>query len=193
MALLRVVVGAGEGDELLALVSDGVGGKDGIDLAVLQDGLARVRGHLGDLDLVLAQDVVGQKLRDAGIEAAGLTVLLVEEGEERGGLNATDLKDAGVLDGRGPGAGGDGVVIGLGAVVDRACANALASSVVEASVSLELLEEPAAEPLSASALVSEQPARPRPATVAKVAATKPRRSRTTCWERFLLMVEHLSQ
>ena len=23
--------------------------------------------------------------------------------------------------------------------------------------------------------------------------TKPRRSRTTCWERFLLMVEHLSQ
>ena len=70
--------------------------------------------------------------------------------------------------------------------------NALASSVVEALVSSELLEE-AAEPLSASALVSEQPARPRPATVAKVAATKPRRSRTTCWERFLLMGEHLSQ
>ena len=35
--LLGVVVGAGKGDELLALVSDGVGGKDGVDLAVLQD------------------------------------------------------------------------------------------------------------------------------------------------------------
>lgn len=68
-SLLGVVVGTGKGDELLALVSDGVGGKDGVDLAVLQDGLTRVRGHLGDLDLVLAQDVVGQKLRDAGIEA----------------------------------------------------------------------------------------------------------------------------
>ena len=117
--LLGVVVGAGKGDELLALVSDGVGGKDSVDLAVLQDGLARVRGHLGDLDFVLAQNVVGQELRDAGVEATGLAVLLVEEGEERGSLNATDLKDAGVLDGRGPGAGGDGVVIGLGAVVDE--------------------------------------------------------------------------
>lgn len=117
--LLRVVIGTGKGDELLALVSDGVGGKDGVDLAVLQDGLARVRGHLRDLDLVLAQNVVGQELCDTGIEAAGLTVFLVEEGEERGGLNATDLKDAGVLDGRGPGAGGDGIVIGLGAVVDE--------------------------------------------------------------------------
>ena len=62
---------------------------------------------------------VKQKLRDAGVEAAGLTVFLVEEGEERGGLNATDLKDAGVLDGGRPGTGGDGVVIGLGAVVDE--------------------------------------------------------------------------
>ena len=118
-SLLGVVIGAGEGDELLALIGDGVGGKDGVDLAVLQDGLARVRGHLRDLDLVLAQDVVGQKLRDAGIEATGLTVFLVEEGEERGGLNATDLKDTGVLDGGSPSAGGDGVVIGLGAVVDE--------------------------------------------------------------------------
>ena len=118
-SLLGVVVGTGEGDELLALVSDGVGGKDSVDLAVLQDGLARVRGYLGDLDLVLAQNVVGQELCDTGVEAAGLTVFLVEEGEKCGGLNATDLKDTGVLDGRGPGAGGDGVVIGLGAVVDE--------------------------------------------------------------------------
>ena len=72
-----------------------------------------------DLDLVLAQDVVGQELCDAGIEAAGLAVLLVEEGEERGGLDAADLKDAGIFDGRGPGAGGDGIVVGLGAVVDE--------------------------------------------------------------------------
>ena len=63
--------------------------------------------------------VLDKELRDTGVEAAGLTVFLVEEGEERRGLNATDLKDAGVLDGRGPGAGGDGVVIGLGAVVDE--------------------------------------------------------------------------
>ena len=189
--LLGVVVGTGKGDELLALIGNGVGGEDGVDLAVLQDGLTRVRGYLGDLDLVLAQNVVGQELCDTGVEAAGLTVFLVEEGEERGGLNATDLKDAGVLNGRGPGAGGDGVVIGLGAVVDE-LVECLGVERGGSSVSLELLEEPAAEPLSASVLVSEQPARPRPATVAKVAATKPRRSRTTCWERFLLMVEHLS-
>ena len=113
-SLLGVVVGTGKGDELLA-----IGGKDGVDLAVLQDGLTRVRGHLGDLDLVLAQNVVGQELCDTGVEAAGLTVLLVEEGEERGGLDATDRKDAGILDGRSPGAGGDGVIIGLGAVVDE--------------------------------------------------------------------------
>ena len=118
-SLLGVVVGTGKGDEFLALVSDGVGGKDGVDLAVLQDGLARVRGHLGDLDFVLAQNVVGQELCDTGVEAAGLAVFLVEEGEKRRGLNATDLKDAGVLDGRGPGAGGDGIVIGLGAIVDE--------------------------------------------------------------------------
>lgn len=92
--LLGVVVGTGKGDELLALIGNGVGGEDGVDLAVLQDGLTRVRGYLGDLDLVLAQNVVGQELRDTGVEAAGLTVFLVEEGEERGGLNATDLKDA---------------------------------------------------------------------------------------------------
>ena len=94
--LLGVVVGTGKGDELLALIGNGVGGEDGGDLAVLQGRTHACRGYLGDLDLVLAQNVVGQELCDTGIEAAGLTVFLVEEGEKRRGLNAADLKDAGV-------------------------------------------------------------------------------------------------
>ena len=111
---------AGEGDELLALVGDGVGGKDAVYLVVLQHGLARVGGDLRVLDLgLVAQDVAGEQLGEAGVEAAELTVLVVEQAEEQRGLHAAHAKHAGLLDGGGPGALGDDVVAGDGAVGDQ--------------------------------------------------------------------------
>ena len=148
----------------------------GLELALKQLGIPFARAKVGDRYVLEKMQEKGWRI---GAENSGHVIL----------LDKTTT--------------GDGIVAGLQVLAAMASSsalgplstslsNALASSVVEASVSSELLEE-AAEPLSASALVSEQPARPRPATVAKLAATKPRRSRTTCWERFLLMVEHLSQ
>ena len=128
----------------------------GLELALKQLGIPFARAKVGDRYVLEKMQEKGWRI---GAENSGHVIL----------LDKTTT--------------GDGIVAGLQVLAAMASSsalgplstslsNALASSVAETSVSLELLEEPAAEPLSASALVSEQPARPRPATVAKVAATK---------------------
>lgn len=97
--LLGGVVRASEGNDLLALVGDGVGGEDNVSLVVLKDGLARVGGDLLEVELgLVTQDVAGQELIEASVEATDLVVLLVEEAEERGGAGAANAEGAGVLD-----------------------------------------------------------------------------------------------
>ena len=113
--LLGGVVRAGEGDDLLALVVDRVGGKDGVHLVVLQDALTGVGGDLRDLLRVLvAQDVAREQLGEARVEATRLAVHLVEQREEHRGLDAADAHGAGLLDLGGPLAGGDLLVGGHG-------------------------------------------------------------------------------
>ncbi len=114
---LRGVVRPGEGDFLGARGRDGIGGDDRVHLAVDQHLLARGRVHLRELDLGgVAQDVAREELGDARIEAAQPAILLVQQREQVGRLGAAQAQRAGLLDLAGPGARGDGLGAGDGAL-----------------------------------------------------------------------------
>ena len=118
---MGTVVGTREGDELLARIVYGVGRKDAVDLVVLEHGLARVRSDLRELELgLVTQDIAGQELRQAGIEAIELAVGVVALREERGGLDPAHEEPATVLDGLRPNIGLNEGVIGDLACVQQA-------------------------------------------------------------------------
>ena len=116
------VIGAGIVDLLSALGGDRVGGNHGLHAAVLERGLTGVRCDLCDVQqrtgIIAPDDVAGQGLGDGGVEPGDLAGGRILRGEDRRGLRPAGLEHARLLDGRGPGGGGDDVVGGHGAGVD---------------------------------------------------------------------------
>ncbi len=117
---LRRVVRPRERDFLGAGKGDGVGGQHHVHLVIDENLLAGGRRDLGELvPRPIAQDVAGQQLGQACIEAANLPILLVEHREQIRRLGAAEAKRAGLLDLAGPLVRRDGRGVGNGALSDQ--------------------------------------------------------------------------
>jgi hypothetical protein len=125
--LAGLVVGPGEVDHLLALVVDGVGGDDEVDLALLDERLPVGRDGLDPGDVVGREaHLAGDQLGDLDVEALRLALQVLEP-EQRLVELGPDLDRAGLLE---PGHGG---ALGeAGALVDLAAAVAAAVVVAAA-------------------------------------------------------------
>ena len=86
----------------------------------MEQRLTGIGGYLGKVDLgLVAQNIASKKLGEASVEAATGVVFLVEQGEQRGGLDTANTQGASCLDCLSPLVGLDNIVVGSSALGDE--------------------------------------------------------------------------